>query len=863
MGIPKFNKWLSRKVRTSNIKGVYFDKLPKRVSSLSFDLNGIIHRARQIVYGMTEETIPGYKETLKKMKPAEIQKKVFNTVCLILADVTLKVAPAESVVITIDGITNLAKIKQQRGRRYNSASSEYADQPDSCEVTPGTLFMLKLDLYLRKWLQDNRQFFPPTLIYSSHLDPGEGEHKIMSFYRRGVIKGNGFHMVYGLDGDLILLSMMSSLENIVLIREDMSKLISINGLKKMLIDLAPFKLKESVIPDFVAMMSLIGNDFVPHGHLHDSMYERIEGMLREYFRQNLPITEKTQSVRIINFNNLVCIANQLGNIDVKQTSIEAIHQFTEPEKHYPNRFYQASIIEEDISGKVGIKRKIFDYSRFRSAWYNNELYVSGGIPGIRESIPANQAGVEDMAKKYIEGIAWVFRYYQTIHVESYWYYPYNHCPLMKDLAIVLKSASPGIGRDLNDKFKKEYKLLHGPLEQLLAVIPYSNRENNVPKVLHSVMESTSDYSYMFPRGFRCELDGLGVDETYLATPIVNMVDMNEIINITKNFKPKLWETRPSEVIRPTEDSTKSYVVLSTEMRAQLDQETYRNLKRRETENLQRRTMNNKQEPVRDLRNPPRSGNKMQTRETYDITVADIQKVGDFVLVQDNTLKYGTKMRLLPYFKNLKDRGITEVVGVGSTHGYGQAAAAWCCKEAGLKCTLFVNKERKRTYMTSEAIKLGAVVKEIGDISSGKRARMNELTEMAENYEKGNPKVAHLPIGFFSPESLQVLSENMKNVKNSYNLNPRRIWVVGGTGFVAASLGKAFPNAEILIVEVGFPVWKDVLQGVKYKVYKYPHGAYKDAAIELPPYAALANYDAKVWYFAKRFGQPGDLIWNVK
>lgn len=853
MGIPKFNKWLSKKVRITKTKGVYFDRLPNRISSLSFDLNGIIHRARQIVYGLTEETLPEYKKTLEEMKPKEIQRKVFNTVCLILADVTLKVSPSDTVLIAVDGITNMAKIKQQRGRRYNSAANEYKGQPDSCEVTPGTLFMLKLDMYMKKWLANNRHYFPANLIYSSHLDPGEGEHKIMSFFRRGKIAGEGFHSIYGLDGDLVLLSMMSPQNNILLIREDLDKLISINGLKRMLVDMAPLKLKDHVIPDFVAMMSLIGNDFIPHGHLHDSMYERIEAILDEYLKQGLPITEKTQTVRVINFNNLAFVTNHLGNIDIKRTSVEAVNQFTEPKKYHPSRFYGVSIIQQDVVGRPGVKRNVFDYSRFRSAWYNNELLVSGGVPGIKDDILATEVGIEDMSKRYIEGMAWVFRYYQTIHVESYWYYSYNHPPLMKDLAAVMKSLPPGFGHDLNDRFKVQFNLIHKPIDQLLMVIPTSNMKNNVPPAFHKVMGPSSGYTYLFPCGFRLELDGLGIDETYLATPIINMPDYKKVLHITRGFDFDFWKQQDPEFYRATKESLDNYVLLSTEARNEYNKDVAKYDKIKEDRRLQNKIV--------DKAKGKKKTEKVQTKpekrvESYDINSADIRKIGDFVLVQDSTLKYGTKMRLLPYFKNLKATGFTEAVAASSSYGYGQAAAAWCCKEAGLKCTLFIAKEKRQTKMTQEAIKLGAKVNEIPG------AKMAVLAKMADEYEKGNPKVAHLPIGLYSPDAMKTLVDNMRNIKNRYNLNPRRIWVVGGTGFIASSIAKAFPNAEMHVVQVGFDLWKDVMEGVKYKLYKYP-GSYKEATTEPPPYEALSTYDAKVWYFAKRFGKPGDMIWNVK
>ena len=61
------------------------------------------------------------------------------------------------------------------------------------------------------------------MLYSSHSDPGEGEHKIMKFIR-GLVTDpkydkNERHCIYGLDADLILLSLSLHDVNLILLRE--------------------------------------------------------------------------------------------------------------------------------------------------------------------------------------------------------------------------------------------------------------------------------------------------------------------------------------------------------------------------------------------------------------------------------------------------------------------------------------------------------------------------------------------------------------------------------------------------------------------------------------------------------------------
>src|SRR5690606_11774415 len=115
----------------------------------------------------------------------------------------------------------------QRQRRYLAAMRQPTAAGgavvfDSNCITTGTAFMRRLDAFLDDWLRAHAPVLPPTVIYSSHADPGEGEHKIMHLYRtRPDFRQPGqHHILYGLDADLIVLSLLAPLESIYLIRED-------------------------------------------------------------------------------------------------------------------------------------------------------------------------------------------------------------------------------------------------------------------------------------------------------------------------------------------------------------------------------------------------------------------------------------------------------------------------------------------------------------------------------------------------------------------------------------------------------------------------------------------------------------------
>ena len=79
--------------------------------------------------------------------------------------------------------------------------------------------MMNLDKFLQNWILTNTSILPPKVIYSSVNSVGEGEHKIFLLMRQSQITGSHAHVLYGMDADLINLSMLAPLNKINLMRE--------------------------------------------------------------------------------------------------------------------------------------------------------------------------------------------------------------------------------------------------------------------------------------------------------------------------------------------------------------------------------------------------------------------------------------------------------------------------------------------------------------------------------------------------------------------------------------------------------------------------------------------------------------------
>jgi 5'-3' exoribonuclease 1 len=166
----------------------------------------------------------------------------------------------------VDGVAPRAKMNQQRSRRFRSSreAEELAatilardgklpegKKFDSNCITPGTDFMLKLSLAMKKWIEFKQKTDPfwkngADVVFTGPDVPGEGEHKVMDYIRECKAqydpedeskchphwKPGMTHILYGLDADLIMLGLVTHEPNFMLLREKMSVVMAGRGRHK-------------------------------------------------------------------------------------------------------------------------------------------------------------------------------------------------------------------------------------------------------------------------------------------------------------------------------------------------------------------------------------------------------------------------------------------------------------------------------------------------------------------------------------------------------------------------------------------------------------------------------------------------------
>jgi len=519
MGIPKFYGFLR-----DNYSNVLRRNVPRFVSSFSLDMNGIIHNRAQFVYAYGEYADPIRRKFVEQADPKMLEAEFHNAISVKLQEILVQVQPTETFAMAIDGVAPQAKISQQRQRRFkNTLTQEGKVVFDSNCISPGTDFMIRLDNFLQRWIVAYQATLPPKVIYSSHMVPNEGEHKILDLMRSGEISGEGAHVLYGMDADLIMLSMLAPLNNISLMREDIRDVIDIDAFKQVI----QAELRtETAIHDYVVMMFMIGNDFLPHSPALEDMDLSIRTMIDVYKKTGRSITRDDD----IEWEGLSSFLTALASYEPKLLEHEATRDVKYPSRMLAAASTRTEKIEEGTKMLIGKKitfSTVLDYNVFRGAWYQNEL-LPKDLTVFRKVLPGYNFGITtekvvNMCREYLIGMAWVYNYYikGTEAINSDYVFRYHHTPLLSDVAAVLSQIKTVEGYLAHDG-----QVVLNPIHQLLAVLPLKSKDL-LPNEVKHLMSKDSPISDMYPANAVVEMDGK--NNEWQGIVLIPFIDPERII----------------------------------------------------------------------------------------------------------------------------------------------------------------------------------------------------------------------------------------------------------------------------------------------------------------------------------------------
>lgn len=527
MGIPRFyGTWINQ----GETKQALEDELSNNISSLSIDFNALIYVAMQIVLGIGGFKHIGKRNSAMNSSQEAIEEQIIKITVDIMCSIVYYVQPKDTLIIAVDGVVPLGKVQQQKSRRYKPMEEEDKVFPfDKRCITPGTEFMDNLDIAVEEVLDEViNKIACRKLIYSSHCVEGEGEHKIFEYYRQGEVEGDGEHVIYGMDADLILLSLVSQKKNIILARESIGAIITdrtntkidirgkdykgeqVTGKNIRIDDLRSIilgKLSGGPIEDFALISSIIGNDFLPHPTCTLLVKDSMDDLINSYVENGEQLTSKVDdmiSIHWESFRNFLDVYSK-----IEKDRIEQFYSLTKIKDK--SKFYKESISK----GKFNIKK-------YRKSWYTN-------------AVDYNSDKMVDMSYQFIYGMAWTLSYYVDGYKEITWTwsYPYHHAPMIKDIYDVMDQIMDMDLEELFDTRPVEDESRFLAPHQLLAVIPRDSIDI-VPKMFHSLYSKHSPLKDIMPNKVHIELDE--AINTWQGVNMVPKADYKAIMEAIYNME---------------------------------------------------------------------------------------------------------------------------------------------------------------------------------------------------------------------------------------------------------------------------------------------------------------------------------------
>lgn len=418
---------------------------------------------------------------------------IIKNVCKKLEYYIKFIKPTKSVYIAFDGIAPLAKLKQQRERRYkNCFIKSLLKQSgwNTASITPGTTFMKKLSREIIKYFEQINNI---NIIISTSESRGEGEHKLCEYIRTNKsIKGSNI-LIYGLDADLIMLALthINYCKNIYLYRETPEFIKQINShlddMETYYLNIGKFKEKilrlmnnnytaktyqKNRLYDYIFLCFLLGNDFLPH---FPALNLRTNGMNNILLAYNETIKSTNKSIIYRNeiqwhiFKKFLLYLVKYENTfickEYKKKENKVIKIRTKDKEYNLNLIPQLLRETEMI------------IDPFNNNWtkrYYQELFY----------IEYNKTNISIISNNYLEGLEWTWKYY-TIGCQNWrWKYNYNYPPLLEDLYDYIPNKSTLL-------IQKNDKNITA-LVQLAYVLP-KEYINLIPKKYHRILKQQNFY----------------------------------------------------------------------------------------------------------------------------------------------------------------------------------------------------------------------------------------------------------------------------------------------------------------------------------------------------------------------------------
>lgn len=582
MGIPSYFKKIiddfPKVIQTDKSNSIIFDQI-------YLDFNCCIHGcSNDIKTEIINQDI---------LSPSDFEKlliqRVLNYITKIITYIK-NTTELKLFYISIDGVPPRSKMVQQRNRRYMSAwkkqklirmmeknqSARNSTIPyiincvknewDSSAISPGTVFMKKLSIAIQEQIEQCLiPKYPHTkFTLSDSLEPGEGEFKIYQEIKRIRSSNESSKiLIYGLDADLIMLSLINQYhdhdheltDDIYLLREplylkmqypDEFIFVSITELTTSIYatyskDMSNCHTQRDLIENYVAICFMLGNDFVPHISFLNFKEEGLETLIQTYKNvsnnrvsgDNLLNQSNNSKTRSINYPFLSDIITSLAKMEDQKIINHVVNYnkkkpFIRKIEFKSNKDVLNFYLDKLERFPIFTNSKAMENNHPQQHSNNNNGLVTSSTlsskikPGLDgwhqryyyhlfDTILGKE--IQSICRCYLESLQFTLDYYFHGKYHHTWYYQYNYGPTLLDLSnslmnIVVETTDttkPSNPITIQNCDKYPDMKISIPL-QLMMILPIASNHLIINSDHRKMMSDTlSGVRHYYPDEFQMEM----------------------------------------------------------------------------------------------------------------------------------------------------------------------------------------------------------------------------------------------------------------------------------------------------------------------------------------------------------------------